>query len=90
MVHHLAIGRNVPLPMVFDLFARLAPEAVVEWVPREDPMVQRMLAGRVDIFDRYTEPGFREALAERFEIVARSPIEGSPRVLYHLRRRGSP
>jgi len=90
LVHHLAIGRNVPLPMVFDLFARLAPEAVVEWVPREDPMVQRMLAGRVDIFDRYTEPGFREALAERFEIVARSPIEGSPRVLYHLRRRGSP
>ena len=27
LVHHLAIGRNVPLPMVFDLFAALAPEA---------------------------------------------------------------
>jgi ribosomal protein L11 methylase PrmA len=89
LVHHLAIGRNVPLPMVLDLFARLAPEALVEWVPREDPMVQRMLAGRVDIFDRYTEPGFQDALAKRFEVVARSPIDGSSRVLYHLRRRGS-
>jgi hypothetical protein len=89
LVHHLAIGRNVPLPMVFDLFAELAPEGVVEWVPRDDPMVQRMLSGRVDIFDRYTERGFQDALAGRFEVVARVPIDGSPRVLYHLRRRGS-
>jgi ribosomal protein L11 methylase PrmA len=86
LLHHLAIGRNVPLPMVIDLLARLAPEAIVEWVPREDPMVQRMLAGRVDIFDRYTEPGFRDALVERFDVVARSPIDGSARVVYHLRR----
>jgi hypothetical protein len=89
LVHHLAIGRNVPLPMVFDLFAQLAPEAVVEWVPRDDPMVQRMLAGRVDIFDRYTEPGFQRALTGQFDVVARLPIEGSSRVLYHLRRRAS-
>jgi ribosomal protein L11 methylase PrmA len=89
LVHHLAIGRNVPLPMVFELFAGLAAEAVVEWVPREDPMVQSMLAARVDIFDRYTEPGFQAALAERFEVVERSAIDGSQRVLYHLRRRGS-
>jgi ribosomal protein L11 methylase PrmA len=89
LVHHLAIGRNVPLPMVFDLFARLAHEGVVEWVPREDPMVQRMLSGRVDIFDRYTEEGFREALAGRFDVVERSPIEGSRRVLYRLRRRSA-
>jgi ribosomal protein L11 methylase PrmA len=89
LVHHLAIGRNVPLPMVLDLFARLAPEAVVEWVPRDDPMVQRMLAGRVDIFDGYTEGGFRDALAAHFAVVERSPIEGSARVLYHLRRRDS-
>jgi hypothetical protein len=88
-VHHIAIGRNVPLPMVFDLLASIAPEAVVEWVPREDPMVQRMLAGRVDIFDDYSEPGFQTALSERFEVDSREPIDGSLRVLYHLRRRGT-
>ncbi len=87
LVHHVAIGRNVPLSMVFELFARLAPEAVVEWVPREDPMVRRMLAGRVDIFDHYTEAGFGDALAERFEVVERASIAGSARVLYHIKRR---
>ena len=39
LVHHLAIARNVPLPMVFDLFADLAPWAIVEFVPKDDPMV---------------------------------------------------
>ena len=86
LIHHLAIGRNVPLPMVVDLFARLAPEAVVEWVPRDDPMVGRLLASRVDIFDDYTETGFRAALGGRFDIVARVPVAGSSRVLYRLRR----
>ena len=88
LVHHLAIGRNVPLPMVLGLFADLAPQAIVEWVPREDPMVRRLLASREDIFDGYTEDGFR---AGRRRSASRSrrvdPIEGSGRVLYRLARR---
>src|SRR4029077_14527654 len=82
LVHHLAIGRNVPLPMVLALVADLAPQAIVEWVPREDAMVQRMLATREDIFDGHTEEGFRDAAATHFEVTARLPIEGSDRVLY--------
>jgi ribosomal protein L11 methylase PrmA len=87
LIHHLAIGRNVPLPMVLDLFADLASDAIVEWVPREDPMVKRMLASREDVFDDYTEEGFRKAAEARFEILSREPIESSGRVLYALRRR---
>jgi ribosomal protein L11 methylase PrmA len=87
LVHHLAIGRNVPLPMVMDLFADLAPHAIVEWVPRGDPMVDRLLVSREDIFSDYTEDGFAAAAERRFEVVSRQPIEGSSRVLYHLHRR---
>ena len=86
LIHHLAIGRNVPLPMVIDLFAQLAPAAIVEWVPRGDPMVDRLLASREDIFDTYTEAGFVAAAERRFSIASRTPIEGSPRVLFELRR----
>jgi ribosomal protein L11 methylase PrmA len=89
LIHHLAIGRNVPLPMVLELFADMAADAIVEWVPRDDPMVKRMLASREDVFDDYTEDGFRRAAEARFEVVAREPIEGSGRVLYSLRRRAS-
>jgi len=87
LVHHLAISRNVPLPMLLGLFADLAPWAVVEFVPREDPMVRRLLAARRDVFDDYTIDGFRAAAAGRFEIAREEPIAESPRTLFLLRRR---
>jgi ribosomal protein L11 methylase PrmA len=87
LVHHLAISRNVPLPMVLDLFAELAPWSIVEFVPKEDPMVRRLLATRRDVFPDYTLEGFRAAAGERFEIVTESAITDSPRTLFLLRRR---
>jgi ribosomal protein L11 methylase PrmA len=87
LIHHLAISRNVPLPMLLGLFADLAPWAIVEFVPREDPMVRRLLAARRDVFDEYTIEGFRAAAGERFELVREEPIAESPRTLFLLRRR---
>ena len=89
LVHHLAITRNVPLPMVFDLFADLAEWAIVEFVPKEDPMVRRLLATRRDVFPRYDLDWFRDAAATRFEIVREAPLADSTRVLCLLRRRGA-
>jgi hypothetical protein len=88
LVHHLAISRNVPLPMLMDLLATLAPHAVVEFVPKEDPMVRRLLATRRDVFPDYSLDGFRAAAGARFEVVSETAIEESPRVLFLLRRRG--
>ncbi len=86
LVHHLAIGNNVPLPRIARLFAGLAPQAIVEFVPKEDPMTRRLLAARRDIFDSYTIDGFRAAFSEPFEIVREASITDSPRTLFHLRR----
>ena len=88
LIHHLAISRNVPLPMLMDLLATLAPYAVVEFVPKEDPMVHRLLATRRDVFPDYTLDGFRAAAGERFDIVNETSIEESPRVLFLLHRQG--
>ena len=87
LVHHLAIGRNVPLPMVLGLFADLAPWAIVEFVPKEDAMVRRLLASRRDVFPDYTLEAFRSVANDRFEVVREAPIEDSLRVLFLLRRR---
>jgi hypothetical protein len=87
LVHHLAIGNNVPLGSVARLFARIAPSAIVEFVPKEDPMTRRLLAARRDIFDGYTLEGFRAAFGEAFTIARETPIEDSPRTLFLLERR---
>ena len=87
LVHHLAIGANVPLPMISALFARLAPQAIVEFVPKEDAMVRRLLAWRRDVFADYTIEGFREAFAADFDVLSATPIEGTARTIFHVRRR---
>jgi SAM-dependent methyltransferase len=89
LVHHLAIGNNVPLPAVATLFARMAPHAIVEFVPKSDPMTRRLLASRRDIFDAYTIDGFRSAFSGPFETVREAPIADSPRTLFLLRRRAT-
>jgi len=86
LVHHLAIGRNVPLPKIAAFFAELAPNAIVEWVGRDDPMVRRLLATREDVFDDYTLETFRRSFGERFTIVDERPIPGTERIAVRLTR----
>ena len=73
--------------MIASLFARLAPQAIVEFVPKEDAMVQRLLASRRDVFPGYTIEGFREAFATDFDLLSETHIEGTARTLFHVRRR---
>jgi hypothetical protein len=87
LVHHLAIGYNVPLPRIAGLFARMAPHAIVEFVPKEDPMTRRLLAARRDIFDDYSIDGLRRAFGATHTIVREAAIEDSPRSLFLLERR---
>jgi len=87
LIHHLAISNNVPLERIADFLAPLAPRLLIEFVPKGDSQVQRLLATREDIFDRYTPEAFEAAFARRYETVEAQPIRESVRVLYLLRRR---
>ena len=86
LIHHLAIGRNVPLAMLSTTFARLGSQLIIEWVPKGDPMVDRLLATREDIFPEYDEAGFRAAFERDWVIVDRLPVDGTLRVVFRLRR----
>jgi hypothetical protein len=82
IVHHLAIGRNVPLPDVVRWLVGLAPNGIIEFVPKADPTVQTMLAVRQDIFDGYTEEAFSAALRREASVVEYQPISATGRNLY--------
>ncbi|MGE0745619.1 MAG: hypothetical protein AB7K86_10240 [Rhodospirillales bacterium] len=80
--HHLAIGRNVPLPEVVAWLAGLAPCGVIEFVPKDDPTVRRMLALREDVFDDYGEPAFRAALARHARVIRAEAVSATGRTLF--------
>jgi ribosomal protein L11 methylase PrmA len=80
--HHLAIGRNAPLDQLLDWLTGLAPMGVVEFVPKDDPTVQRMLALREDIFPGWTEAAFADRLAGRARIVRSATVSAHGRRLF--------
>ncbi len=87
--HHLAIGRNVPLDQLIDWITGLAPRGVIEFVEKQDPTVQRMLALRADIFPDYTLETFTSLLARRARIVKKQSISAAGRVLFWYDREAS-
>lgn len=87
LVHHLAIGHNVPLERIAEFFSRLARALVIEFVPKEDSQVQRLLASREDIFETYTREHFERAFSALFEIADVTPVRESARTIYTMRAR---
>jgi ribosomal protein L11 methylase PrmA len=87
LVHHLAIAHNIPLPRIAEFFARIARALVIEFVPKGDSQLQRMLATRQDIFDRYSREDFEAAFEAWFTIEQITPVRDAERVMYLMRRR---
>jgi ribosomal protein L11 methylase PrmA len=87
LIHHLAIGRNVPLVGVVDWLVSLAPEGVIEFVPKSDPMVCELLRLREDIFPDYDYKHFEASVLKRAEIVRAEGVADSERQLVWYRRR---
>jgi hypothetical protein len=83
VVHHLAISGNLPLREVVAWMRSLDAVVVVEFPPRTDPMVARLLSGKgPDANPDYDLETFESLLSERFSIGRRERLAGDGRVLY--------
>jgi hypothetical protein len=87
LVHHLCIGKNLPLPMLAEGLSQIGGHLLIEFVPKDDPKVLTMLAHRRDIFDQYTEEEFRKAFESHFTLVREAPLPGSGRKLFLYQKR---
>lgn len=68
LVHHLCIGGNVPLGEFVEMLKGVGGGGVVEWVNKKDPMVQRLLRNRQDVFPDYTWENFRNLIEGSFQL----------------------
>ena len=86
LIHHLAISNNVPLGKLAEFFAVVSRFLIIEFVPKEDSQVKRLLTTREDIFPDYTIEGFEKAFSVHFRVVRKESIKESHRVLFQLER----
>ena len=87
LVHHLVIGKNIPLILLAPYFASFAPQLIIEFVPKEDEKVKQLLSTREDIFTDYHETAFERNFLQHFTIQSKEIITGTSRILYCLVRK---
>jgi hypothetical protein len=87
LVHHLAISNNVPLGNLAAFFACLCRHLVIEFVPKEDSQVRRLLSTREDVFPEYDQGSFERAFGTLFDIREAVPVAQSSRTLYWMSKK---
>jgi len=86
LLHHLVLARNLPLAQVIEWLCALAPHGILEFVPKQDPMAQQLLALKPDIAPDYDRATVADLLRRHARIERETVVTGSGRVLFAFAR----
>ena len=86
LIHHLAIGNNLPLEKIAGFFHKICKNLIIEFIPKEDSQVKRLLRTRKDIFALYDLEHFKENFGINFEFIESFNIPDSARTIHYLKR----
>jgi len=87
LIHHLAISNNLPFDKIAKFFRKICNSLIIEFIPKTDAKVKRLLSMREDIFSEYTQRNFEEEFSKYFKIQASAKIKSSERILYLMKKR---
>ncbi len=90
LVHHLAISNNVPLNKIAEFFSTISKSLIIEFIPKSDSQVKRLLTTREDIFENYDEEQFEKEFSKFFKIISSKKLTGSQRTIYIMEKFSQP
>ena len=80
--HHLIIGKNIPILKFINWIVKVSKNGIIEFVPKSDETIQKMLEFREDIFHDYSQENFEKCLLEKSNIINKTVITKTGRILY--------
>jgi hypothetical protein len=86
LIHHMVISNNVPLTKLVHFFRNICNSLIIEFVPKNDSQVKKLLSTREDIFPDYTAENFEKEFKKYFIILGCEKINESERTLYLMKR----
>ncbi len=86
LVHHLAIGVNIPMTFIAKWLKEMCTYLIIEFVPKSDEKVKQLLANREDIFDEYNVNKFESIFNQYFNILALEKVGNTERILYLMKK----
>lgn len=84
LLHHLYFSFHIKFEMFFKQLFQITQKAIVEFIPMEDPMVEKLIHNRKETIIPYTEDDFRLQYEKYFQVITIQNINDSLRKLYVL------
>lgn len=85
LIHHLVISANIPLGEFVEWLASLGADLVIEFITKEDALVQTLLRNKEDNYSDYNKEYFEECLSKAFDLVRHERLDSGRRILYYAK-----
>lgn len=82
IIHHICISNNVSFLEFARWLSKLGRYLIIEFVPKEDSQVCKLLTTRKDIFNEYDDKHFEKEFNKYFKILQKEEIVDSKRIIY--------
>jgi len=92
LIHHITLSGNVPFVKSAEFFSKFAETLIIEFPNRDDSWVHSLLTRKrefINHFDFYNLENFEMGYGEYYTFEKKTPIEGTKRVLYLMKRKGN-
>lgn len=89
LVHHLAIGRNIPFDKIASMFSSVGRYLIIEFVAAGDEKIKLMTLHKKDLLANYREENFAAAFKNFFFILEKQPIGDSGRTVYLMEKKNA-
>ncbi len=89
LVHHLAISNNLPFEKISKYFSTIGKYLIIEFVPKNDSQVAKLLATREDVFPDYCQEAFEKEFVRYFGIIKSCKVTDSDRIIYLMKSKGN-
>ena len=86
IIHHLCISNNVPFDLLADFFDKTGEWLIIEFIPKSDPMVKKLLLHRKDIFENYNIEIFEKEFLNYFSIIEYKKVSDTERIIYLMKK----
>ncbi|GGA87028.1 hypothetical protein GCM10011511_07650 [Puia dinghuensis] len=88
LIHHLVLTRNIPFHMLAGYIARLTrAHLIVEFVAATDEKAILLTRNKPGFHKPYNANAFEQEFGRYFTIIRRTPIPGTERILYLMRKK---
>ncbi|OGE34546.1 hypothetical protein A3C32_04350 [Candidatus Daviesbacteria bacterium RIFCSPHIGHO2_02_FULL_41_14] len=88
LLHHLVITNNIPFIKLAQWFNQLCQNMIIEFVPKTDSQVKKLLANRDNFLYDYDVEQFERVFSKHFRILKKQHIQDSERIIYLMKTRG--